>query len=208
LLRGVFGVNSIEGGEGSMMIALHQPGVPGFAGELEARNLQIVNAPLLARIFSAGSLDGLANLMNGQGIQFDYAYGRFDYEDGIVAVDDMRATGSSVGITADGHVGVGPAGVTQLNGAVAPVYALNSFLGNAPIIGDILVGKEGEGIVAFTYSVSGETGDPKVFVNPLAALTPGIFRQLFQPSRNAPPEPEPAETPVSEEMEAPEPELQ
>ncbi len=203
LLRGVFGVNSIKGGEGSMLIALHRPGVPGFAGQLEARNLQIVNAPLLARIFSAGSLDGLANLMNGEGIQFDYAYGRFDYENGIVAVDDMRATGSSVGITADGHVGVGPSGVTQLNGAVAPVYALNSLLGAAPIIGDILVGKEGEGIVAFTYSVSGETGDPKVFVNPLAALTPGIFRQLFQPSRNAP-----EEAPAERQPEAPAPELQ
>lgn len=188
LLRGVFGIQSIEGGEGSMLIALHQPGVPGFAGELEARKLQIVNAPLLARIFSAGSLDGLANLMNGEGIDFDYAYGQFDFENGVVSVEDMRATGASVGITADGHVGVGPDGVARLNGAVAPVYALNSILGNAPIIGDIFVGKKGEGLVAFTYSVSGQTSDPKVFVNPLSVLTPGIFRKLMQPSREAPPE--------------------
>ncbi|MAW81036.1 MAG: hypothetical protein CMI63_12430 [Parvularcula sp.] len=206
LMRGVFGIDSIEGGEGLMLIALHQPGVPGFAGELEARNLQIVEAPLLARIFSAGSLDGLANLMSGEGIDFDYAYGRFDYEEGVVSVDDMRATGSSVGITADGRVGVGPGGVTQLNGAVAPVYALNSFLGNAPIIGDILVGKEGEGIVAFNYSVSGETSDPSVFVNPLSVLTPGIFRQLMQPSRTTTPEAAPADeapAPESEPVEEP-----
>ena len=95
----------------------------------------------------------------------------------------MRATGASVGITADGTVGVGPDGRADLSGAVAPIYALNSVLGNAPIIGDILVGKKGEGILAFTYNVSGDAGNPSVFVNPLSALTPGIFRQLMQPQR-------------------------
>ena len=204
LLRGVFGIQSIEGGEGSMRIALHQPGVPGFAGELEARNLQIVNAPLLARILSAGSLDGLANLMSGEGIEFAYAYGQFDYKDGVVSVDDMRATGSSVGITADGEIGLGPNGVSHLNGAVAPVYALNSILGGAPIIGDILVGKKGEGILAFSYSVTGETSDPRVFVNPLSALTPGIFRQLMQPSRTLPSEVEPTGEDAPSEQTAPE----
>ncbi len=188
LMKGVFGLDSLAGGEGSMRIALHQAGEPGFEGELEARNLQVVNAPLLARIFSAGSLDGLANLLGGQGIDFSYAYGKFDYANGVVSVEDMRATGAAVGITADGVVGVGAGGQADLNGAVAPIYALNSVLGNAPIIGDILVGKKGEGIVAFSYRVSGETGNPSVFVNPLSALTPGIFRQLMQPQRELTPE--------------------
>jgi hypothetical protein len=183
LMRAVFGLRSIEGGEGSMLLALHQAGTPGFEGVLEARNLQVVDAPLLARVFSAGSLDGLANLLNGEGIDFSYAYGEFDYIDGVVSLNDMRATGASVGITADGTVGVGPDAKASLSGAVAPIYALNSVLGNAPIIGDILVGKKGEGILAFTYSVSGDVGNPSVFVNPLSALTPGIFRQLMQPQR-------------------------
>ncbi|MEO1135865.1 MAG: AsmA-like C-terminal domain-containing protein, partial [Pseudomonadota bacterium] len=185
LMRGIFGIDSVAGGEGSMRIALHQEGAPGFSGELEARNLQVINAPLLARIFSAGSLDGLVNLMNGEGIEFSYAYGNFDYADGVVAVKDMRATGSSVGITAEGDLSVGGDDETNLTGAVAPIYALNSVLGNAPIIGDILVGTRGEGIVAFNYRVSGDIGNPSVFVNPLSALTPGIFRELFQPSRTS-----------------------
>ncbi|GJL91510.1 DUF3971 domain-containing protein [Hyphococcus sp.] len=188
LMSAVFGVNSVSGGEGSMRIALHPAGEPGFSGELEARNLQVVNAPLLARIFSAGSLDGLANLMSGEGIEFNYAYGQFDYANGIVSVEDMRATGSSVGITADGYVDIRAEGASDLSGAVAPIYALNSVLGNTPIIGDILVGKKGEGLLAFTYRVSGATEDPTVFVNPLSALTPGIFRQLMQPGRATKPE--------------------
>ena len=183
LMTGVFGIDSILGGEGSMRLALHPAGQPGFSGELEARNLQLVNAPLLARIFSAGSLEGLTNLLSGDGIEFDYAYGKFDYAEGVLSLDKMRATGDSVGITAEGEFGLGQNGQTNLVGAVAPIYMLNSALGNAPIIGDILVGKKGEGLLAFSYRVSGDSGNPSVFVNPLSALTPGIFRQLMQPTR-------------------------
>lgn len=195
LMAAVFGVDSVAGGEGSMRVSLHQAGEPGFEGAFEARNLHVMNAPLLARIFSAGSLDGLANLMNGEGIEFNYAYGLFDYANGVVTVSDMRATGSSVGITADGYVDIRAGGESDLSGAVAPVYALNSVLGNAPIIGDILVGKKGEGILAFTYRVNGDTKEPTVFVNPLSALTPGIFRQLMQPERSVAPESTPTQSP-------------
>jgi len=43
------------------------------------------------------------------------------------------------------------------------------------------VGKKGEGIFALSYSVTGERSSPTVFVNPLSALTPGIFRRVFDP---------------------------
>ncbi len=183
LLAGVFGVSSISGGDGSMLINLHPPGETGFSGIIEARDMHVMDAPLLARIFSAGSLDGLANLLNGEGINLTYAYGEFDFADGVLSVNDMRATGPSVGITADGALSVGQGGEVSLTGAIAPIYQLNSALRNAPIIGDILVGKKGEGLVALAYTVSGETASPSVFVNPLSALTPGIFRRLMQPSR-------------------------
>lgn len=181
LLSGVFGVRSVKGGDGVLRLMLNADGAKGYAGELEARNLQVVNAPLLARILSAGSLDGLANLLSGEGIEFDAAAGAFEYAGGTLVIDDLQATGSSVGITADGAVSFGPDGEARLNGAVAPIYLLNSALGNAPIIGDILVGKKGEGVVAFSYTVGGNIANPTVVVNPLSALTPGIFRRLMQP---------------------------
>lgn len=184
LLAGVFGVSSVSGGDGSMEISLPSAGQKGFSGVLEARDLQVVEAPLLARIFSAGSLDGLVNLLNGEGINLSYAYGEFDFADKVLSVRNMRATGPSVGITAEGAMAVGQGGEVSLVGAVAPIYQLNSVLGNAPIIGEILVGKKGEGIVALSYSISGDAAAPTVSVNPLSALTPGIFRRLMQPERN------------------------
>ena len=193
-LNGLMGFSSLQGGEGSLALLFGGDDIDGMTGELEARGLHVVDAPLLARIFSAGSLDGLANLVQGEGIDLSYAYGEFDYRDAMLALRDFRATGPSVGMTAEGAVSFETGGEIALNGAVAPVYQLNSALGAAPIIGDILVGKEGEGLLALSYSVSGERAAPNVFVNPLSALTPGIFRQLFQPA--GAPELAPASEPV------------
>ena len=166
-----------------MQIQLPPLGEKGFSGVLEARDLQVVEAPLLARIFSAGSLEGLNNLLNGEGIDLSYAYGEFQFADKVLSVQDMRASGPSVGITAEGAMAIGQGGEVSLVGAVAPLYQLNSVLGNAPIIGEILVGKKGEGIVALSYSVTGDAAAPTVFVNPLSALTPGFLRGLMQPVR-------------------------
>lgn len=206
LMRGVFGYDSIHGGEGSMRLVLLEPGRSGFSGEVEARNIQVVDAPLLARIFSAGSFDGLANLLNGDGIDFSYAFGEFRFADRVLTLGKLRATGSSVGMTAHGVIGLGPDGRTDLYGAVAPLNQINSVLAAAPIIGDILTGPGGEGIVAFNYSVRGETAGPQVVVNPLTALTPGILRELVQPGRAepAPPVTAPAATPEAPPAEGPE----
>ena len=68
-----------------------------------------------------------------------------------------------------------------------PAYALNSILGNIPLIGSWLLGGEGQGIFAANYRATGSTADPRVSVNPLSALTPGFLRRLFQPNFGIPP---------------------
>ena len=203
LLDGVFAYKAITGGEGSMQIGFGGEGHAGLGGTIEARNLRVVDAPLLARLFSAGSFEGLADLMNGEGIDLSYVYGEFDYFDNLIALDNFRATGPSVGVTANGDIAVSDGGMVNLSGAVAPIYQLNSVLGNTPIIGELLVGKKGEGVVALSYGVSGLRSSPDVYINPLSALTPGILRNLFEPMRIRPEPPaelapEPVETEASE----------
>ena len=105
-------------------------------------------------------------------------------------------------LAADGAAAMNEGGDISLTGAIAPVYQVNSILGNAPIIGDILVGRKGEGILALSYSVTGERVTPTVTVNPLSALTPGIFRRLFETQRVTP-EMLSGEEQPAEEIEAP-----
>jgi hypothetical protein len=189
LFAGVFGVTSIRGGDGEMTMTL--AAAPGekhaVEGQVDARNMRVVRAPLLARIFAAGSFDGLSDLLNGEGIDLARARADFAFSDGVVAIRNARATGPSIGITGEGEINAGEGGAVSLRGAVAPAYQLNSFLGKAPIVGDIFVNRKGEGLVALSYAVSGTTAAPVVAVNPLSALTPGVLRRMFESRDEAAP---------------------
>lgn len=183
LLAGVFGVTSITGGEGSMEMSVrpkteNAPGV--VEGVLEARGMRVVKAPLLARVFAAGSFDGLSDLLNGQGIELAKARADFAFSDGVVRIRDARATGPSVGITGAGEISTGAESAVSLSGAIAPAYQVNSLLGKAPLVGGIFVNRAGEGLVALSYNVTGPASAPTVSVNPLSALAPGVIRRMFE----------------------------
>ncbi len=181
MLAGIFGVTSVRGGEGWLDFTF-TPGAENApkTGALEAHDLRVVKAPLLAKIFAAGSLTGLADLMNGEGIELKKAMARFTIEDGEIRVLESRATGPSVGITAQGAFGIEGERAISLKGAVAPAYGVNSFLGKTPVIGDLFVNRKGEGVLALSYDVAGPASEPRVTVNPLSAFTPGLFRRMFE----------------------------
>jgi hypothetical protein len=61
---------------------------------------------------------------------------------------------------------------------MVPIYGINSFLDNVPLIGDILTGKS-EGILGMPYQVSGSTNELELTVNPLGILAPGFLREIF-----------------------------
>lgn len=191
MLAAIFGVTSVKGGEGWLDFAF-TPGEKDApkTGALEAHDLRVVRAPLLAKIFAAGSLTGLADLMNGEGIELKNAMARFAIEDGAVRVSEARATGPSVGITAQGEFGLDGKRPMSLRGAVAPAYGVNSLLGKTPVIGDLFVSRKGEGVLALSYDVAGPASEPRVTVNPLSAFTPGLFRRMFEgraPEEETPP---------------------
>jgi hypothetical protein len=181
LLSGVFGVSSIRGGEGSMEIMLGAEGAP-LTGVAEARGVRVVNAPLMARVLAAASFDGLAQLVNGKGIDLNQAYAEFDYQRGVLTIDEARMSGPSIGFTSSGTIAAGETGSVDLNGAIAPAYGVNSLLGRTPVVGP-LFGRKGEGLLALSYQVRGTADDPNIMVNPLSALTPGIMRRMFEPRR-------------------------
>ena len=78
----------------------------------------------------------------------------------------------------DGTLNV-PTGEMDMRGVISPLYMLNS-------IGSVLT-RKGEGMIGFSYRLTGNAKAPSVQVNPLSALAPGMFRDIF---RGAPPVPE------------------
>jgi len=49
-----------------------------------------------------------------------------------------------------------------------------------PILGDLLTGRQGEGIFGMTFAVRGAIDNPEVLVNPVSAVAPGFLRQIFE----------------------------
>ena len=149
------------------------------SGRIEARGFTVVRAPTLARILTIGSLEGILEILRGRsGIEFVGFDSRFTLENGALALEGGRAYGPALGITVDGKVGLVDDSVA-FEGAVIPAYNLNSILGNIPILGNIFVGRRGEGVFALNYRVKGSAENPDVQVNPLSALAPGILRRFF-----------------------------
>lgn len=139
---------------------------------------QLVKMPSLARLLTVAALTGIVDLLDGKGISFSNLDVPFSIVDGILELDNLRATGPALGLTAKGQVDLDHA-TLALAGTVVPAYVLNSALGRIPLVGSLFSAEQGGGLVAMNYSMKGRSDDPEVTVNPLSALTPGFLRKLF-----------------------------
>ncbi len=186
LARGVFAFESMRGGALNVTINLPgqagdaaNPGAPDFTGVLNIKNFQLTNQPLLSRMFAAGSLTGMGDLMGGDGISLEEWNLPFTSKNNVIGVNGARAQGRAICATADGYIDR-PHGTLALKGSLVPACGVNSALSNIPLLGDILASKQGEGILSATYSATGNMEQPNISTNPLSLLAPGIFRRIFE----------------------------
>lgn len=149
-----------------------------LSGQISVSDFQLVRAPALARLLTVASLTGIVDVLQGSGIPFSSLESPFTLADGVLTLRDVRASGTSLGITAKGQVDLDN-DVLALEGTIVPIYTLNSVLGRLPVLGDLFTTEKGGGVFAMNYSMNGPSKDPSVTVNPLSALTPGMLRRLF-----------------------------
>ena len=150
-----------------------------LTGTLRVNDYNVVHTPALARLLTVASLTGVVDVLKGEGISFSVLEAPFTLSNGLLKVKDARATGTALGLTANGEIDMDRDRL-KLDGTLVPFYTLNSALGGVPVLGWLLNGGEtGGGQVAFNFSMKGSTDEPEVTINPLSALTPGFLRHLF-----------------------------
>ncbi len=178
LVSALFGSDIIEAGEVDLTGRLDWGEAPSDL-LLTLRNARLRNAPILTQLLSLASLRGLVDTLGGEGVLFSDVRIPMQLSDGRYIVTGGRASGPALGLTLNGWVE--PAGRRmEASGVLVPSFGVNSALGGIPIIGDLMVGRDGEGILSLTYSVRGTFDRAQVAVNPLSAIAPGLLRRIFE----------------------------
>jgi hypothetical protein len=173
---------SVEGGDASLQVSLDAGAAGSKSGTLWARNFTVLGDSVVNDVLtdpnSAAVLGENKQQASRQRIAFDQLRAPFTVGGGKFRLRDAYMNGSQLGATMRGTVDF-KAQTVDLGGTYVPLYGLNSALGAIPILGKVFVGRQGEGVVGITFAIQGNLNDPSVLVNPISAITPGIFRQIF-----------------------------
>jgi len=188
---------SIEGGEASLQVNLDAGGAGTKTGTLWAREFVVLGDSVVNDVLtdpnSTAVLGERKQQVTRQRIGFNQLRAPFTVGAGKFRLKDAYMNGPMLGATMRGTVDF-KAQTVDLGGTYVPLYGLNSALGAIPILGRVLVGRQGEGVVGITFAIKGKLDDPSVLVNPMSVMTPGIFRQIFEftgsvPDQTAPSSP-------------------
>lgn len=170
--------DDMSGGKLKIVANIADTDAVNVVGGAEIADFQVTNAPTFARVLSAPSLAGLINMAQGEGINFARMQVPFEIRDKTATLNDARAFGSEIGLSASGTIDL-ERDRFDLNGTIVPAYALNSLIGQIPVLGELLTGEKGGGVFAANYSLTGSVYDPVAAVNPISALAPGFLRKFF-----------------------------
>lgn len=170
-----------QGRGGDFLMSLVPTATEGhYNGSLKVASTRVKDAPAIAALLNAISVIGLLDEMSGQGIQFTEVEAKFRLGPSRITVYSSSAVGPSIGLSMDGQYDV-PTGRLNMRGVVTPLYLLNG-------IGSVVTQRKGEGLFGFNYTLRGTAENPSVSVNPLSALTPSVFRDIFRGPRPKSPE--------------------
>lgn len=148
-----------------------------IVGHAKIRDFNIYNTPVFAKLLTVASLSGMVNLLTGDGMAFSHFDAPFEYQHNILTVKDGKAFGNVLGISGSGSYQMRYQEF-DFKGLIAPAYGLNTFIGNIPLVGSLLSGKDGT-VFAANYSISGDIDNPQIRINPLSALSPNSLKELF-----------------------------
>lgn len=188
-------VNSPEGGRvfrfadvyshvsgGNLRIQGARSGAIGpLVGILELTNFSIVDEPAMKSVVSTASTapTGGRSGLDPNNVRFDRLVINFAHTDQAITVGEALLGGPAIGATFNGRFDLASSTVS-INGTYLPAYQFNNLFGRLPIIGLALGGGSAEGLIGVTFKIEGPTNDPRVFINPLSAVAPGIFRKIFE----------------------------
>jgi hypothetical protein len=142
-------------------------------------NFKVKEIPALAKILSLASLQGIADLLTGEGIRFTDFEMNFTNKGKLMTIDELYAVGPAISILIEGYIEEDK--LISLRGTLVPATTINRSIASIPLIGDLLVGKKvGEGVFGVSFKVKGPPKKLETTVNPIKTLTPRFITRTLE----------------------------
>ena len=146
---------------------------------LKIYNFKLKELPTLTKILTLASLQGIADILSGEGIRFNEFEMNFSNSDKLMTIDEIYAIGPAISILMSGYLEFDK--LVSLRGTLVPATTLNKTIGSIPILGDILVGKKmGEGVFGVSFKIKGPPDKLETSVNPIKTLTPRFITRTLE----------------------------
>ncbi len=151
---------------------------------LKIYDFKLKEVPALTKLLTLASLQGIADILTGEGIRFDEFEMKFNNQKNLMTIDELYAIGPAISILMSGYVEEEK--LVSLRGTLVPATTINKTISKIPLLGKILVGdKTGEGVFGVSFKIKGPPKDLETSVNPIKTLTPRfITRTLEKIKRN------------------------
>jgi len=142
-------------------------------------NFKVKEVPVFAKLLSLASLQGIADLLTGEGIRFTDFEMTYSSQKGLTTIEEMYAIGPAISILMDGYISSKK--LVSLRGTLVPATTINRSIASIPLLGKILIGdKTGEGVFGVSFKIKGPPKNLSTTVNPIKTLTPRFITRTLE----------------------------
>ncbi len=147
--------------------------------QIKIYDFKLKEVPVLTKILSLASLQGIADLVSGEGIRFNEFEMNFENKKSLISINEIYAIGPAISILMEGYVEKNK--LVSLRGTLVPATTINKVIGSIPVLGKILVGsKTGEGVFGVSFKIKGPPKSLETTVNPIKTLTPRFITRTLE----------------------------
>ncbi len=142
-------------------------------------DFKLKELPVLTKILTLASLQGIADILSGEGIRFDEFEMNFKNQEDLMTIDEIYAIGPAISVLMSGYVEDDK--LISLRGTLVPATTINKTISSIPVLGKILVGnKTGEGVFGVSFKIKGPPKKLETTVNPIKTLTPRFITRTIE----------------------------
>ena len=146
---------------------------------LKIYDFNLKELPALTKLLTLASLQGIADILSGEGIGFDEFEMNFTNKGKLMTINEIYAIGPAISIMMEGYVEKSK--IISLRGTLVPATTINKAIGSIPMLGKILVGtKTGEGVFGVSFKIKGPPKKLETTVNPIKTLTPRFITRTLE----------------------------